>query len=364
MSDGPMHANVEIMRNTLFFLVAFLLVSMGIRQGLERVGFQPFLGLMSEKLDHLARNHEQVDIVFLGASDYGAAIDPVALDDAMAASGCHERSFNFGIDGLNAVEFQWLMAQLRARFPKQLPRLVIGIPSHNYDFNADRSSRTHFFMSLSNLYGYVYDIWNLPRGKMARLELLWHLFVKFGREAGQVGVLHQWLSERMGGTPGSVDRVTAGRGFLPMTGPEGDDAEMRLKEQTRQIIHDVDTQYRTDYYARLYGEANLMRMRPLIDKARRFGFEVAVLFGPSLSHYLTSTPLQRHMREAYPDLSVWQYNDPVRWPSLFDASNLVNVTHVNQKGAHAFARVLAPDLCAWIQGQRISRTFGAAWRHS
>ncbi|MEO5345907.1 MAG: hypothetical protein H7834_05960 [Magnetococcus sp. YQC-9] len=349
------------MRTVLIFLLFFLLVSVGIRQGLEMVGFQPYIGLISEKLDHLERNHDQVDIVFLGASDYGAAIDPVELDAAMAASGCQERSFNFGIDGLNAVEFRWLMEQLQAKFANKLPRLIIGIPSHNYQLSEGRSTRTQFFLNFSNLYYYLYDIWNLPRQKMARARMLMDLALKYGREAGQGGELYEWLFDGQRGSSDNsarIARIDARRGYLADATVNTPQELQQLAERVGQIVQEVDTQYRSDYYDRLYGEGTQRRMTPLIDTARRLGFDVGVLFGPSLSHYLASATVQRHLRGAYPEIPVWHYNDPKQWPELFDAANLANATHLNASGAKAFSQRLAPDLCAWVRGRRVPVTSG------
>ncbi|MBF0439444.1 MAG: hypothetical protein HQL93_10020, partial [Magnetococcales bacterium] len=153
------------------FIFTFLLFSFLIQLYVNKNNNFPYIGAISDKLLYLDRYGKDIDIIFLGSSDYAASIDPMTLDQEMKQYGCNLRTFNFGVDGLNVVEFMGIMDQLRKQFSNRRPRLVIGVPAHNYG-QEQFSTRSHYFMTWFNLHYYISDIWNLPRFKTNKIILI------------------------------------------------------------------------------------------------------------------------------------------------------------------------------------------------
>jgi hypothetical protein len=82
-----------------------------------------------------------------------------------------------------------------------------------------------------------------------------------------------------------------------------------------------------------------------LKKLQSIGLEFAVVLAPGFPHYAYSEPLREIFSEKAPDIPLWHYNFPNRWPELFNGENLSTISHMNPKGAKIFSALLAKDLC-------------------
>jgi hypothetical protein len=266
----------------------------------------------------------------------------------MGGLGCQVRSFNFGPDGLNSIEYMFILEQIKKSHPKKLSTIILDLSAVRYGFKQNDSDRTRFFNSWSNVPAFLYEIWNLPRFRKARALMFLKYFASFLYEHSAVGSLHSVLISPIELYP-TPEVLIRQRGYNP---PE--ESYIVSTKQDEQLTKEVaDLKHNIDGWKGWYAEMNqtghLARMRPVLEKAQGMGFRVGVVLAPAMTHYSYAGPLQEIFTQEMPDVPLWHYDDPDRWPEMFNGKYLSNKTHVNHQGATLFSGMLAKDLCPWFR---------------
>ncbi|MBF0358115.1 MAG: hypothetical protein HQL70_05860 [Magnetococcales bacterium] len=326
------------------FLLSYLVTATAITGFARWVVPIPHLGGISARLTAFLEEKDEFDILFLGSSYYKDAINSEHIDQEMNKLGCRVRSFKFGADGLNAIEYMFVLEQIKQSNPLKLSTIIIDLPSPHYRSHLYASTRTRFFNSWSNFFPFVYEIWSLPRFRKTRSILLYDFFLAFIYERTGINSLSRLLAPLL---PPPNQQKNHLQQTKKVSSLEKASTELKKKQllikQAENLV--VETDVWKDGYAKRNQKGHFARLQPILKKLQGIGLKFAVVLAPGFPHYAYSEPLREIFSEKVPETPLWHYNFPNRWPELFNGENLSTISHMNSKGAKIFSTLLAKDLC-------------------
>ncbi|MBF0371465.1 MAG: hypothetical protein HQL52_18650 [Magnetococcales bacterium] len=341
------------------FLLSLFAVSMSLNGFMKEWAGPDHLGVMDDKIDLFLTQKDEIDLIFMGTSRIYRNIDPLVFDSEMVSLGCPVRSFNFGVNLLTPVEGLYLLDRIRESQPKRLQWILFGqmsLPRY-FDWNWG-SHRMRFFNTWSNLPLAAKDLWQSPLATRERVVRLYRLLGSFLFEQLGIGRGSAYFFPMDNSKSGNGYRLTdtSHRGFLSTdseTHPsfaerhdkflQRDLKSYRDKVLTRGRAHrDVDERS---------GAAQYKRLAPLLDRTREMAVEPGIVMVPSYVTHLTSRPLLATAAKENPNLPAWNFNQPDKWPELFDWSHFFDVGHLNRPGASLFSRLLAQEICPDMQAR-------------
>jgi hypothetical protein len=300
-----------------------------------------------QKLDWLAAQGDDFDVVFLGSSRVEQQIIPSVFDETAAALGHPVRSFNAGMPAMVPPEDSYVLEQILARphrrlrwvfvevmpFGGQFDAALAGTGRMDYWHDAARmgllTKRT--LVDLRRAWGERISHRQTWFGQCVHLLAVWWSHVEScgtrGLNYGRGAVLLSWrlhgkkASHYDGGGPGGDGWLPAEPHFMQgelLAGYERQFAALRENPPSR--------------YEEALSEDSL---RDKVDLLRRHGVEPILFLPPTLANSqfypsatLTSAP--------FFDLS-----DMNRYPNLYAAKNHKDGVHLNVAGAEIFTRELA-----------------------
>ncbi len=295
----------------ILFIVSYLLIANVISGFARWLVPMPHMGKLTHSLQSFFAQKDDIDLLFIGASGYGFALNPEVIDAEMERVGCKMRSFSFGPDGLNTIEYQYVLDQIHESNPKKLSTIIFDLPAVRYGFQQIDSDRTRFFNSWSFVPAFIYELWNLPRFRRTRAIMGLKYLVSFLYEQSAVGTLHSVLLSPIESYP-VPEALIRQRGFNPAfdehTSTPQQDAQ--LTREVHKLKSEVDGWI--DSYAEMNRTGHLARLRPVLAQADAMGVKAGVLLAPAMVHYPVSEPLQGIFAEQMPEVPLWHYNDPGR----------------------------------------------------
>lgn len=326
---------------------------------------------------------DEFDLAFFGSSYVHCGIVPDVVDARLAEAGHPLRSFNFGLAAGFSFETDALLRAVVAQAGTRLRYLVIELPDwvpEATNLGTLRAAAWHDARQTWNVLAAMRG--NLPLAEQLRLGSA-HVGL-FATQASSAGfgpdVVRAWL-ERGAERADVLGELDATRGFRAR------DLDPEVMRKTLQLAARIEDpgggqaggrgQLRQDARARrgpgrqrsaveeylatvaeLRAGAGPERgprryplelLRSQVAFLRAHGLEVVYLVAPVL--YRTPWVADVLRAGVVPHLVV--FNDPVRYPELFELELRLDENHLNQAGAQVFSRRLADTLVALLDQGRL-----------
>lgn len=338
------------------FFLALVLSSLGV----ERL--MPPPASFREKLSYFEEHKDEFDLVFFGASDMHWGIAPEVFDTRLREHGIEVKSFNLGVPGSNGYEIHHLIGLVLEMDPARLRYAVIAWRPWRLEVEANINKREVWWHSLTQTIVLLRGLWldELPlAGKFQYARVHGKLSMQKFLHLGLGPEIIDFWQEPPGPGMGKWDYLAASRGFEGLTPgnaqrfwPEGprsrqqflDDLDAfrtRTREQAELVaeLESHDREQVPDYLMTLYPRTVYSTVLQ-VERLRSHGIEPLYLIPPSHPH----DKIQRRLAvEGYLPVLL-DFNDPNRYPELFDADFRYDAEHFNESGARMFSQRVADEI--------------------
>ena len=285
---------------------------------------------IAPKYRFLAENKARFDTIFVGSSRVYHQIDPQQFDAEVAALGGRTQSVNLAYAGLWPPESFYFLRRLLALRPPRLRWVFIEIMPIDVSLETrnEETLRTAYWHDARHTWLVWREIFRSARSPVEKWRLAAQHAIICGRCGVNLGRGSEALRERL--LPGKARRPEAwlGRaGFQPENDRRIADAELPQYLQTVAELRAALSSYPASahYFSALEG---------LVAEVRRAGAQPVFLLTPSLNpgENLTGLPA------GVPFLA---FNDPGKYPTLYEPDRHYDSWHLNEKGAAEFTSLLA-----------------------
>jgi hypothetical protein len=321
--------------------------------GCAAIGFAlplPEVPQVKEKLEWFRAHRDDFTVLFLGTSRVRRHIIPSLFDRLAAERGVAMRSFNLGVDSLDAPEDGYVLDEALRAAPPHLRYVFVELSTFRVNFlgqGADtiRAAYWHDWERTCAVWQQLVEkdwreIKPLKKRKQARWSTWlaevseWtglaaahgRLFLQRTTNLGRGAALLATLSgQNVPGDP--LARLGPARdGFIPSDIVLSGTPLAEFQQQ-------VATLRATPSRQRPLDRVPQQTLDEMLAKIRAHGAE-PILFIPPLSVGYIFRP-----RES--DVPLFNFCDPQQWPELFAPQYRADVGHLNTAGAEIFTRALA-----------------------
>lgn len=309
----------------------------------------PDVPQVKEKLDWFRAHRGEFTALFLGTSRVRRHVIPALFDQLAAEQGMPMRSFNLGVDSLNAPEDAYVLDHALAAAPPGLRYVFIELSYFRSDFAGQgsetiRAAYWHDWERMRVIWRhFVVEDWRRIKPLMKRKKERWtgwtsdvlkwietpaehlRLFVQRATNLGRgAGYLLQITGLRPPGDP-LAPLGPARDGFIPSDSVIAGAALAEYQRQLATLLASAPRHLPLDPVPQENLEAMIARVR-----AR--GAEPILFIAPTIAG------LVFHPRR--PVAPLLDFSDPRQWPAFFDPAHRADITHLNSAGADAFTRAL------------------------
>ncbi len=316
-------------RNAVTFFAALALGCTALFQLRE---FPDLLGV-GPKYEYYRAHKDRYNVLFVGSSRFYHQIIPQQFDATVGdVAGQQVRSFNLGYDGMWPPESYYLVRQILALRPQALRWVFIDLMdvNVNLDERNDSTQRSAYWHDPRHTMLAWRHLWyesRHPRGERLRLSIAHGLLL--ARQVVNIGAGVRRLQAALTTPKGwKQPKEWAGReGFNP--GPDTPMVEPQLTG-----YQDTVARLRRSLPPNPVGPVLRSGMADLIRDIRQAGAEPVFVIAPTLN-----------ARENFTDLpegaALLAFNDPNRFPVLFEPETHYDGWHLNERGAQSFTELLA-----------------------
>ena len=344
MAANSTRSPVRAFLNVACFIATFIAVCGAVRVSRP---FPEVVGIYPKWL-YFAKHKDEYDVLFIGSSRFYHQIIPRQFDRRIAATRPERptRSFNFGYDAMWPPESFYMLRRILKLKPARLDWVIIdalGIVASLEAENRDtqRTAHWHDWRHTRIAWEAVLD---MPLSALRKWRLLvGHGSLLFTQLTNQ-GIGAQWLTYEFG----IEKRKKASRWVPPKAwaDSEGYAAEPKialfgpaLKKYERAVAK--MRQGIPEIPARPAFRRSLAH---IVDEVKQAGMHPILVIPPSVD-------VRENFTRLPPGVPVWRYNDPNRFPELYEAANRFDDAHLNHDGAQIFTDLLAKD---FVQYQKSS----------
>ena len=294
----------------------------------------PSVPEISPRFRYFAEHKDAYDTIFIGSSRVRHQVIPQELDNATAAQGVGTQSFNLGYSGMWPPESYYYLRRILALRPRKLRWVLIELM--NSRFGPVEESATTMRSVYWHDARHTWMAWRLvtesPLPDVEKLSLFaWHAKLFFQRMAN-VGRGAEWLQERYFPSRKKSEPAWIKRGGFD---PE---EETKWSEDARA---DYARKVRAFEQARAAGHvprALASALREMADEVHRAGAEPVFILPPTVR-------AEEHLSAGLPpELTVWEFDDPARYPRLYLPELHYDSGHLSEAGAREFTDLLAQHL--------------------
>jgi len=317
-------------KNLAYFLLGLLLADLG-----RRAVFSPLPGPIERGAAPLLAERRTCSVLFVGPSYVEAQIVPEAFNREAERIGLRARACKYGAAGMRAFELRLLLERLLSHDWPALEHVVIDITlGERVDFEPDnwlkpRLVEWHTRESIPWLFAYYERRGPLPFGESA--ALLWAHAKHLAAHHGQIGEGVERL--------GSLDLLERHRRKAELEPPRNGSGRARGRAYgeayERLLAAKIEERRRR---GPKYGDSEwALELRSLV---RARDKEAFFLIAPVL--YPSKVP-KRAVR-GRDRLVVLDFNDPIRFPELYEESARGNTSHLRGRGKVLYSELLAREL--------------------
>jgi hypothetical protein len=290
---------------------------------------------------YFAKNKDRYDVLFIGSSRFYHQIIPLQFDERVAAAKGPEmqmRSFNFGYDAMWPPESFFMLRRILELKPARLKwvfidtlGMVANLEAENRD--TQRTAYWHDWQHTRIAWEGVMDMPIPPLRK-------WRLLIGHGslltRQITNQGAGAEWLNYEMGvekrkkssrWAPPKAWADTEGYAPEPNMAFSGAAIE-RYADKVEQMRAGIPEVPARPSFRRALGD--------IVNEVKAAGLQPILILPPSVDFRENFVGLP----ESVP---VWRYNDPNRFPQLYETANRFDDAHLNHRGAMIFTDLLADD---------------------
>ena len=341
------------MLRTLLHTTLFVVGLGGTAAWLLSVDRLPFWSYTRPQAHALAVGIDEVDTVFLGSSRVMRGVSPALFDARMAALGRPSLSYNFGVAGTRAHDFERQIEWILEQRPKKLRRIVLEAstyrqPIRDGQWMKDLSVETHEAASLpSRLSSILAEDADLEQKLEVTGYVLAHTLVNALRVGQGPRILDDWCRRWSGQAP-SRFVPDADRGFAPLSA-EAPPSPNRA-EQHRAWAANPKLAETLLWHKRRHGLPEAYRggfdhwsCERQIARLEEAGIELVYVVMPSHTiHFYGRDGLDEHADE----VAILSFEDPDAYPELYRFENWFDETHLGEAGAERFSLLLADAVAA------------------
>jgi hypothetical protein len=313
--------------------------------------------VVGPKLARFRVDKDEISVLFVGSSYVFREVSPEVFDDAAAARNMEARSFNLGVPGMDPPETYFLLETALAERPANLRWVIIELDHYRTGIRP------------RNVHTRRFEYWHTPartlevsRAILAKRataglkakELATHAEV-FARWLVNAGWGRHYVDGLIGGAATAADARLAlgprGDGYMSLDDEEATTYGLR-REFFQALEVDRLEEKRAALVEALRGgphargeETYAFERRALeaaLDAVRRAGARPILLVPPALEARSTLVGLARDELGA----DVLVFNDPTRYPNLYDPEYRFDMGHLNARGAEMFTRLVAEEVAA------------------
>ena len=311
----------------------------------------PEMDEISGKLAYFSRHKDEFDTIFLGSSRTYRGVFPKPFDAAMKKNGVETHSFNLAIDGMMVPESFFFLEKVLEMKPAGLKRVVCEMTPFRVKIDpvARGMARSVYWHDWLRLKWLLRDLWENPPEKVIHpIRWLpkplrpWQLAVTHInlclKNYGNLGRGFDFLNrhrldtveavavlEKSYGTPRFGCMASYRKGF--MDGKELRDYETKLAKLRTGKPTKGDA-----------GPGVRKSTARAVELIRQAGAEPVFMITTTLNPTRDFFPNQKDAPRVLP------FNDPARYPLLYQVDHRVDAEHLNNKGAKEFTLLLAEEL--------------------
>ncbi|MEL7129819.1 MAG: hypothetical protein AAGK23_09745 [Pseudomonadota bacterium] len=335
-------------RLLFLFAVAFVLLAAGLSLYLRASSKMPELTVISPKLAVYRADAAAYDTVVIGTSRTLYHVIPEILEAGMAAEGCRApKVFNFGVHGLTGAEQDWLIDEILSIGADHLKHIILEDPlPEARDIANVTSERGRYFHGPSLWPASLASIQSFPESLPKRFFRTGIFLYGVGYDLSGVG--------RAAATafPDQTEGVDATEAFRIEDGFEAlDELDVPDILARRQDFLDNPQKF-TDALA-LYANgvspnlpARAAYMERKLRELEARGLQASLYVSPDPLELDRTPQVAEMLRKQAPDLQILNYNQPDKYPALFERAIWHDFSHVTRAGATRLSETMGRDLCA------------------
>lgn len=337
------------------FVFSFITILFSSNQIIVKREIPDNINIVSDKLEYFSKNKDEFNVIFLGSSQTYRHIIPSDFDEFMKAEGYNLKSFNFGLTGLKFPEAQFYLQKILAMQPKNLKWLFLeyleGLDVNPKNLSTAREIYWHTpqnFLTVSQL------IWESDRSLEKKIQLTYqnwvpstYNFLNSGKGSQSIQSIlnpdrkHQKNLSSLGKKKDgylSLDDET-GKGFL--------ERSLNFKKNLERY------KKRVNNYKRYVNKSNPKPLTPhaksliaeMIESAKRQDIETIFLMSPGL----VPRDITKSAYRAGQIQTLFNLDDPNRYPSLYQPEKRFDTEHLNREGAKEFTQFLAREFSSYLK---------------
>lgn len=348
LNQSAIRRRLNEARPIALMLMAFVCVSVPLSLALRAGAPMPEMMTITPKSDRYAAHADQFDTVFVGTSRTLYHVIPDEVEAAASAAGCPGWSvFNFGVQGLNGAEQDWLIDRVVETGGDALKRVVIEetLPQPK-DLAEATNKRARFFHGPGQYDAIVSSIWSFPESTPKRA---------FRTGVAAYGVVYDLsgvgrASERFFPQPGedwihNFDFREDGFEALGEVTSDGIEARRAafLEDQTE--FHAMIENYDPNGTAPNL-DARAAYTLSKIERLRAKGLNASYYIAPNPTELPRVPYVGQAVAAAAPDFTIMNFNQPDLYPELFITDEWHDDAHLLREGATKLSRQIGADLCA------------------
>jgi hypothetical protein len=297
---------------------------------------------------YFEQTKEDVDTLFIGSSRFRHQVIPAEFDAATTSAGAPTHSLNLGYSGMWPPESFYFLRRLLALQPHHLRWVFIELMDHRFS-HVEQETPT-----LRNIYWHDWPhtvmawrmVWETPFPPEEKVRLLARDTSMFLRQFSNIGRAAEWLQER-----NSAKGRKLPLGWVHRGGFEPEEEGVWSEASRVEYSQMVDA-VKTGHPAQRARPGYAVALREVIQEVRAAGAEPIFVLPPTVRP-------EEFLATGLPEgMTIWAFNDPERYPALYDADLHFDPGHLNERGAHEFTRLLAQRM-ADLQKGKLS-TFSSA----
>lgn len=295
------------------------------------------------KLAWLAAHGNEYDTIFIGSSRVRRQISPAIFDARMREQGVPTRSYNLGIDAMTFPELGYVLELFLERKPRRLRFVVADLNALRRKLgpaNEAESLRAVYWHDLRRTAEVCEAIWlDASKGEpwSEALPLIQGHLALMLRHYSNLGRGTEFLPWATRPDGRQIKREKKSRGFYPVDAviPQLDRAayedQMALKRTSGDRPMTLDPVL----------ERSLQQFTARVESvgARAFFFVGATMSTRRL-------PQPQAINGLRPVTFI--FDDPSRFPELFNAEHRYDLQHLNRRGAEIFTAMLADSVAAQL----------------
>ena len=307
------------------------------------------------KMEYVEEALDEYDALYIGSSRVVRGIDPAIIDARLTEAGRPQRSFNLAVGGCLTFEQDYLLREILALRPARLRTIYIEGGPVGMGLRDD-----HVFRNPPNLWTERGVGWHTPGATRRLLESLsalplpagtklgmawthlqllgWNL-TNYGRGAEVVEVL--LASKAQAAKRGeSREAVHIGQGYQSLeeaTGREVSDEVLAFREDPAPFLERMARIPEENALPVPPTEVNAEFYREQLRAAREAGIRLVYFVPPGLE----GSPERLRMHEAGVLPELLFFNDPARFPELFQLDYRFDKGHLNRAGAELLSEAFA-----------------------